>query len=194
VGTIKSILEFIKGVIIMKKKFVLAAALLLSLSVIPYTAKGITKEKDVFNVETIKAVKTIKASPMGIQKQSRNFEEYIKLIGLSKKQLIDTIREKPTTVDEGGLEFSEYGIRVWFEGYGTGPVQQVYTDKKDVDFRGVKIGDKISDFKKIFGKTVQENTTSAYKNFEYNGIILSVYYNPKTKITFAVYILDQVVK
>lgn len=178
----------------MKKKFVLAAALLLSLSTIPYTAKGMTKEKYIFNVDTIKDIKTIKASPAGIEKQSRSFEEYIKLIGLSKKQLIDTIGEKPTTVDEGGLEFFKYGIRVWFEGYGTGPVQQVYTDKKNVDFNGAKIGDKISDFKKIFGKTVQQNTTSAYSNFEYNGIILSVYYNPKTKITFAVYILDQVVK
>jgi len=52
----------------------------------------------------------------------------------TKKELIKTIREEPTTIDEGGVEFSTYGIRVWFEGYGTGPVQQVYTDKKDVDF------------------------------------------------------------
>ncbi|MBU3113245.1 hypothetical protein [Clostridium lacusfryxellense] len=177
----------------MKKRFVLIAIVVLVLSTISYPSKAMTNQKNNFKkekIENVVPIKLIKDNTV----QSRNFEDYIKLIGLSKKQLIDTIGEKPTTVDEGGLEFFKYGIRVWFEGYGTGPVQQVYTDKKNVDFRGVKIGDKISDFKKIFGKTVQQNTTSAYSNFEYNGIILSVYYNPKTKITFAVYILDQVAK
>ena len=177
----------------MRKKLLLVVMAVSILSTISYPSKGMTNEKNNFKKETIESVIPSKKSNDNTI-QSKNFEVYIKLIGLSKKQLIDTIGEKPYIIDEGGLDFSEYGIRVWFEGYGTGSVQQVYTDKKDVDFNGVKIGDKISKFKDIFGKPVQKNNTSAYNNFEYNGIILSVYYNPKTKITFAVYILDQIVK
>jgi len=178
----------------MKKKFLLVVVLLLSLSTINYSVKGMTKEKDVFKQETFEIVIPNNENGKGNEVLNKNFEEYIKLIGLSKKEIIKTIGEKPITIDEGGVEFSNYGIRVWFKGYGSGPVEQVYSDKKDVDFKGVKIGDKISKFKKVFGKVVQENTTSAYSNFEYNGIVLSVYYNPKTKVTFAVYILEEVIK
>jgi len=178
----------------MKKKFVLPVVLLLSLSTVTCRASGLTRDKGVLKQESIEIVMPNNQNTKDYESLSKNFEEYIKLIGLSKKELIKTIGEEPTTIDEGGLEFFEYGIRVWFEGYGKGPVEQVYTDKKDVDFKGVKIGDKITKFKKVFGKTVKENITSAYSNFEYNGIVLSVYYNPKNGKTFAVYILDEVVK
>ena len=83
---------------------------------------------------------------------------------------------------------------MWFKDYGAGPVQQVYTNKKDIEFNGVKIGDKISSFKNIFGKPVKEDTNSAFSNFTYKGIVLSIYYDPKTEITFAAYILDEEVK
>lgn len=178
----------------MKKRFVIVVLTLLVLSTITYTSKGMTKEKYVFKEETIQGVKLSERNAKIYQMQNKNFEEYIKLLGISKKELIKIIGEKPTTIDEGGFEFFNYGIRVWFEGYGKGPVEQVYTDKKDVDFKGVKIGDKISKFRKVFGKPVKENTTSAYNNFEYNGIILSVYYDSKTGKTFAAYILSQLVK
>jgi len=78
--------------------------------------------------------------------------------------------------------------------YGNGPVEQVYIDNRDVDFKGVRLGDKISGFVDIFGEPVEEHTTFAYSNFKYKGIVLSVYYDPKTETTFAVYILNKNVK
>ena len=129
-----------------------------------------------------------------VDEKNNNFENYIKLIGLDKEKLISTLGEEPNSIDEGGLEFSKSGIRVWFKDYGVGPVQQVFINKDEVDFNGVKIGDKISSFKNVFGKPVNEDISSAYSNFEYNGVVLSVYYDSKTEITFAVYILDKNVK
>ena len=69
-----------------------------------------------------------------------------------------------------------------------------YIITKDVDFNGVKIGDKISKFKSIFGKPIKEDLSSAYSNFKYKGIILSVYYDAKTQQTFAAYVLSEQVK
>ncbi len=129
-----------------------------------------------------------------VDEKNNDFERYIKLIGLDKEKLISTLHEEPTTIDEGGLEFPKSGIRVWFKDYGVGPVQQVFINKNDVDFKGIKIGDKISSFKNVFGKPVNENISSGYSNFKYNEVVLSVYYDSKTEKTFAVYILDKSVK
>ena len=174
----------------MKRKVVLAVVLLLVLGTGAYKINGINKDKDVFIKQTVQSSALNKDTAKIASSENTDFESYMKLIGLSKKKLISVLGEEPTTVDEGGLEFSKTGIRVWFKDYGKGPVNQVYTDKKNVSFNGVKIGDKISNFKNVFGKVVKENTSSAYSNFEYKGIILSVYYDSKTKITFAVYILS----
>jgi len=173
----------------MKRRIVLAVVVLLVLGVGAYKLKGMNKENNVLTKETVHSFVLNKDTAKIASSENTSFENYIKLIGLSKKKIISVLAEEPTVVDEGGLEFHKTGIRVWFKDYGKGPVNQVYTDKKNVSFNGVKIGDKISSFKNVFGKVVKENTSSAYSNFEYNGIILSVYYDSKTKITFAVYVL-----
>jgi len=118
------------------------------------------------------------------------FEEYSKLIGLTKEELINTLEEDPVSIDEGGLEFPNANIRVWFENYGEGPTNQIFIQNKEINFNGAKIGDKLSNFKKIFGEPILEDSSSAYSNFKYNDIILSVYYDSKTEETFSVYILN----
>ena len=178
----------------MKKIVALAAVVLLVISAVVYTSLGMTKKNNSITKETMQITLPSKDSTKNVEKKDNSFEKYIKLIGLSKKDLISTLGEQPTIVDEGGLEFKKVGIRVWFKDYGAGPVQQVYTDKKDVDFNGVKIGDKISKFKSLFGKPVKEDLSSAYSNFKYKGIVLSVYYDAKTQKTFAAYVLSEIIR
>ena len=75
-----------------------------------------------------------------------SFENYIALIGLTKDELIDKLGENPTTVDGGGLEFKNAGIRVWFGNSQDKVVEQVYIRRADIEYKGLKVGDKISDF------------------------------------------------
>lgn len=51
-------------------------------------------------------------------------------------------------------------------------VEQVFTMRKDINLNGVKIGDKISRFKEIFGSPVSDKNGDAH--FKYNSIFLSV--------------------
>lgn len=177
----------------MKKIVALAAVVLLVISAVVYTSIGMTKKNNLAK-ETMQSTMPSKDSAKNVEKKDNGFDKYIKLIGLSKKELINTLGEQPTTIDEGGLEFKKAAIRVWFKDFGSGPVQQVYTNNKDVDFNGVKIGDKISDFKKVFGKPIKEDVSSAYSNFKYKEIVLSIYYDAKTQKTFAAYVLAEAVK
>ncbi|MBZ9686115.1 hypothetical protein G9F72_007185 [Clostridium estertheticum] len=178
----------------MKKMAALAVLVFLTLFTVAYTSNAMTKGNDLLTKETVQNVLPNGESGKETSEKSISFTNYVKLIGLNKKQLISTLGQQPTSIDEGGLQFSESDIRVWFKDYGNGPVEQVYIDNKDVDFKGVKLGDKISSFKDKFGKPIEEHVTFAYSNFKYNGIVLSVYYDPKTETTFAVYILDKNVK
>lgn len=180
--------------IFIKKITVFALVVLLALSTGACSSKENTKESNSLTKEAVQSVVASKDIAKNVAGESKSFDNYIKLIGLSKKELISMFKEEPTVVDEGGLEFPKEGIRVWFKDYGAGPVQQVFTTKKDVEFNGAKIGDKIGSFKSAFKKIVKEDVNSAYSNFEYEEIILSVYYDSKTEITFAVYILDKEVK
>lgn len=118
-----------------------------------------------------------------------SFEKYLKYLGLSKENLISTLNEKPTTVDEGGLEFKEAGIRIWFDPNTFTKVSQVFTQREDIDFNGVKIGDKIDEFKKAFGEPVSDNNGDMH--FKYDNAYISVNYDTKTNVTFAVYLLSE---
>ncbi|MBU3145068.1 hypothetical protein [Clostridium sp. CF012] len=178
----------------MKKVAALALVVLLTLFTVAYTSNAMTKGNDLLTKGTVQNALPNDESAKEVPEKNISFRKYIKLIGLSKSELISTLGQKPTSIDEGGLQFSESDIRVWFKDYGNGPVEQVYIDNKDVDFKGIKLGDKISSFKDEFGKPVEEHVTFAYSNFKYDGIVLSVYYNPKTETTFAAYILDKNVK
>lgn len=114
-------------------------------------------------------------------------KEYIGLVGLSKEKLVTILNEKPNSIDEGGMEFKEAGIRVWFDKKSNTQVEQIFTMRKDIDLNGVKIGDKISKFKEAFGSPVSDKNGDAH--FKYNNIFLSVNYDTKTEDTYAVYIL-----
>ncbi|MGH4123242.1 MAG: hypothetical protein ACREV6_09995 [Clostridium sp.] len=175
----------------MKKIATLAIVVLLTLFTVAYTSKAMTKGNNPPTKETVQNELPNDESAKEASEKNISFKKYIKLIGLSKKELITKLGEESTTIDEGGLEFSQLDIRVWFKDYGNGPVDQVYIDNKDVDFNGAKLGSKIGSFQSVFGKAVEEHITFAYSNFKYNGIVLSVYYDPKTETTFAAYILDK---
>lgn len=178
----------------MKKVTALAVVVLLTLFTVAYTSNAMTKGNELSAKETVQNSVPNDEMAKEVSEKSVSFRNYIKLIGLSKAELTRALGQKPMSIDEGGLQFPESDIRVWFKDYGNGPVEQVYIDNKDVNFNGVKLGDKISSFRNVFGKPTEENTTFAYSNFKYSGIVLSVYYDPKTETTFAVYILDKNVK
>jgi hypothetical protein len=52
-------------------------------------------------------------------KESKSFEHFFSLLGMTREQIIAVLGGNPTPVDEGGLDFGKTGIRVWFE-YGKG--------------------------------------------------------------------------
>ena len=113
---------------------------------------------------------------------------YISLLGLSKDTLIDTLKEEPVTIDEGGLEFKKAGIRVWFDAKA-GTVNQVFTQNKSLDLNGAKIGDNIDKFKEKFGAPVSDNNGDMH--FKYGDVFLSVNYDTTAGTTFALYILNK---
>lgn len=117
-----------------------------------------------------------------------SFERYFDLLGSGKQDLINDISEKPESVDEGGLEFKETGIRVWFH-TDTSIVNQVFTQREDLDFKGAKIGDKIESFQKAFGESIRDQNGDMH--FKYKDGYISVIYDTQTKITFAVYLLSE---
>ncbi|CUU48026.1 hypothetical protein [Clostridium beijerinckii] len=116
-----------------------------------------------------------------------NFTEYMNLLGFSKDELINTLNEKPSSIGEGGVEFKKAGIRVWFDQKNNDKVEQIFTMRNDLNLNGVKIGDKISRFKEVFGNPVSDKNGDAH--FKYNNIFLSVNYDANTGQTYAIYIL-----
>ncbi|MBU3188095.1 hypothetical protein K9O30_00655 [Clostridium bowmanii] len=178
----------------MKKIATLTILVLFSVFTAAFTSNAITKGSNSSTKEIVQSDSLSSESNKETSKKDTSFLNYIKLIGLNKTELMEKLGEEPTTIDEGGLKFSQLDIRVWFKDYGKGPVEQVYIDNKDVDFDGLRLGDKICSFKEKFGKPVEEHLSFAISNFKYKGIVLSVYYDPKTETTFAVYILDENVK
>lgn len=119
--------------------------------------------------------------------KTAGFEEYMNYLGLSKEEITKTLNEKPAEVDEGGLEFTKAGIRVWFN---QDKVSQVFTQREDIDFNGAKIGDKIDKFKEAFGKPEKEENGTTYFKYKEKAYI-SVYYDTETNDTYAVYLLTE---
>jgi bla regulator protein BlaR1 len=117
-----------------------------------------------------------------------SFQQYFDLLGASKDTLLETLKEEPSKIDEGGLEFKENGIRIWFNAEYTA-VSQVFTDRADIDFNGAKIGDKIDSFKEAFGEPVSDNNGDMH--FKYDSGFISVNYDTQTEATFAVYLLSE---
>lgn len=144
------------------------------------TLQDTSKETTSENEKTVNELKS--------DNKESSFNEYINLLGLSKEKLIGTLNEKPSPIDEGGLEFKEAGVRVWFDAKSHTLVDQIFIMKSDMDLNGVKIGDKISKFKEVFGKSVSDKNGDAH--FKYKDIFLSVNYDTKTEQTYGVYLLQ----
>lgn len=147
---------------------------------------GCSAKKSVMNVEE-RPTKQDEAAYYSKDDTGSSFEQYFKLIGLSEKELLNTISEKPAVIDEGGLEFKNTGIRVWFD--KESKVNQIYTANKNIEFKGAKIGDPVSKFKEVFGTPISDQNGDIH--FKYENIFLSVNYDPDTGQTIAVYILKE---
>jgi len=119
-----------------------------------------------------------------------SFLKYISLLGLSKEKLLSTLNEEPTSVDEGGLEFKKAGIRVWFDQEQNASVSQIFTQRTDIDLSGVKIGDNVDKFKKVFGSPVSDENGDIHFKYKEDAFI-SVIYDSKTEETKAVYFLKE---
>lgn len=120
-----------------------------------------------------------------------NFEDYITLIGMTKTKLIKTLGSKWTDIGDSGLEFSNLGIKVWFEKNADNNVSKILIESKNVSFKGAKIGDKTDAFKREFGKSTYENTSLGSIRFPYKDLILEIEYNPKNQISYSACILKE---
>lgn len=146
--------------------------------------------------EAADAVSTASSAPKvsntSYSKSDMNsIEKYINLLGQSKEKLISALNETPVSIDEGGLEFKKEGIRVWFKDYGNGmAVSQIFTQKKDIDFNGVRLGDKISSFRKALGDPISDKNGET--QFKYKDIFLSFNYDVQTEDTVCVYFLKEI--
>lgn len=119
--------------------------------------------------------------------ESKNIDRYVALIGLSKDELSATLEEEAVKIDEGGAEFEQAGLRVWFDQAGNSTVEQIFLMNSDIDINGAKIGDKISKFKEVLGEPVSDQNGDAH--FKYNDVFISINYDTTTEDTYGLYIL-----
>jgi bla regulator protein BlaR1 len=121
---------------------------------------------------------------------TNSFIQYINLLGLSKEKLSSTLNENPNTIDEGGLEFERAGIRVWFDYKENTTVSQIFTQRTDIDFNGVKIGDSIDKFKKVLGEPISDKNGDMH--FKYKNVaFISISYDTNTNKAQAAYFLKE---
>ncbi len=123
----------------------------------------------------------------GEASQYKNMTQLVALIGLSKDELIANVNSDHTTVDEGGIEFTQPEIRVWFD--DKGKVNQIFTVSTEIDFNGLKVGDDIQTFKEKFGDPTKESNGEAH--FKTGDIFISVNYDAETGKAYAVYLLKE---
>lgn len=122
-----------------------------------------------------------------VTNQYKDLSQLGTLLGLSKEELIEQVDSEHTTIDEGGLEFSQPEIRVWFD--KDGKVNQIFTVDKGIDFNGTKIGDNIKSFVEKFGEPTKDNNGEAH--FTYKDIFILVHYDSETGSTYDVYLLKE---
>ncbi len=119
--------------------------------------------------------------------RSGDLQAYAALIGMTKTEMAQRLKDEPTPIDEGGVAFPTSGLRAWFD--ENGRAVDIYIDSKDVDFEGARIGDTVESFKEAFGAPINENTESAYAVFAHEGLFLDVNYDPATGVVVAVHLL-----
>lgn len=119
-----------------------------------------------------------------------NFVQYINLLGLNKEKLLSNLNENPNPVDEGGLEFKKAGIRVWFDQKENATVSQIFTQRTDIDFNGLKIGDSIDKFKKVLGDPISDKNGDMHFKYK-DAAFISIFYDSNTNEVQAVYFLKE---
>lgn len=123
----------------------------------------------------------------GEANQYKNMTQLVALIGLAKDELITKVNSNHTVVDEGGIEFTQPEIRVWFD--ENGKVSQIFTVSTEIDFNGLKVGDDIQAFKEKFGNPTKDSNGEAH--FKTGDIFISVNYDAETGKSYSVYLLKE---
>lgn len=116
---------------------------------------------------------------------SENVEKYRILIGLKQSRIEAMFDETSKDINDSGIEFTSSGIRIWFDEVH-GRAVHVMILSKDVDFNGARIGGSEQSFEDVFGKVIDNNPGSGYKDYEYEDLILRLYYDAASGKTEAV--------
>jgi len=111
------------------------------------------------------------------------------LPGMTRAELLSAVGEPPVALDEGGLGFVNAGIRVWFDSKTQTRAAQVLVMSDGIDLNGVRLGDGIAAFRKVFGEPLSDRDGDA--RFAYGNIYLSVHYDASIGKTIAVYLLSE---
>ncbi len=119
--------------------------------------------------------------------QYKNLSQLSTLLGLSKEELIKKLNTDHSAVDEGGLEFNQPEIRVWFD--KDGKANQIFTVDTEIDFDGLNVGDDIISFQEKFGEPTKDNGGEAH--FKYGDIFILVHYDTETGKSYDVYLLKE---
>lgn len=115
-------------------------------------------------------------------------DRYIGLLGLTKEELVKSLGEEPEKIDEGGLEFKNAGIRIWFDHTNYRTAEQILVMDPQFDILGVKLGEKIDRFKDVLKDPVSDQNGDAH--FKYNNVYMSIIYDTETQDTYGLYILN----
>ncbi len=115
-----------------------------------------------------------------------NLSRYYALLGLTREAAVVRIAETPNAADEGGFDFVKEGIRIWFS---DAKVSQVFISGKEISFNGLRLGDGVESFKKVFGPAVKEKPGTV--EFNYKACILQLIYDEKTGNTVCAYLLQR---
>lgn len=151
---------------------------------------GSTKEStapSITQTEAAKESSTTEAITTAAEDESARLDSYIGLLGLTKEELVKNLGEEPEKIDEGGLEFKNAGIRIWFDQTNYKTAEQIFVMDPDFDIQGVKLGEKIDKFKEVLKDPVSDQNGDAH--FKYNDIYLSINYDTNTQVTYGLYLL-----
>ncbi|MBE5979457.1 MAG: hypothetical protein E7249_10005 [Paenibacillaceae bacterium] len=151
---------------------------------------GSTKEStapSITQTEASKESSAAEAITTAAEDESARLDGYIGLLGLTKEELVKNLGEEPEKIDEGGLEFKNAGIRIWFDQTNYKTAEQIFVMDPDFDIHGVKLGEKIDKFKEVLKDPVSDRNGDAH--FKYNDIYLSINYDTSTQVTYGLYLL-----
>jgi hypothetical protein len=107
---------------------------------------------------------------------SENVDKYSILIGLRQAGIEAMFDESSTAIHDQGIEFKNAGVKIWFD-EDHGRAVHVMIVSKEVDFNGARIGASEQSFEDIFGKPIDSHPGKGYKDYDYENLILRLYYD-----------------